>query len=139
MRAKRKADDFKWVAIVFAAGFALAAGFGCSSTPTVTSPNGSDHEVQGVASWYGEKFHGRQTASGATYNMYDHTAAHRTLPFGTAVRVRERATGKSVVVRITDRGPFVDGRIIDLSYAAARELGMVQKGITEVELEVINW
>ena len=112
---------------------------GCASGSTVTSPDGSDHRVEGQASWYGEKFHGRQTASGEVYDMYAYTAAHRTLPFGTRVRVRSVENGKTVVVRITDRGPFVDGRIIDVSYAAARDLGMVRAGVVDVELEVINW
>ena len=121
------------------ASFVVLLLTGCASTQSVTSPDGSDHEVEGKASWYGEKFHGNQTASGATYNMYEMTAAHRTLPFGTRVRVTDRETGASVVVRINDRGPFVDGRVIDLSYQAARELGMIQRGVAEVELDVVNW
>ena len=95
--------------------------------------------MAGLASWYGEQFHGNQTASGEIYNMYEHTAAHRTLPFGTVVRVRMVENRKSVVVRINDRGPFASGRVIDLSYAAARDLGIVQAGVAEVELEVVSW
>jgi rare lipoprotein A len=77
----------------------------------------------GLASWYGRPFHGRRTASGEIYNMRGLTAAHRSLPMGTFVWVRHRHTGQSVVVRINDRGPFIQGRVIDLSWAAARRLG----------------
>lgn len=111
----------------------------CASSSTVRSPDGERHEMRGQASWYGEPFHGRQTASGETFNMNAHTAAHKTLPFGTMVRVRTTEDRRTVVVRITDRGPFTRGRVIDLSYAAARDLGMIQAGVVDVELEVINW
>jgi rare lipoprotein A len=89
---------------------------------------------KGMASWYGEQLHGRLTASGAAFNTHDLTAAHRTLPFGTRVRVVNRWNGKSVIVRITDRGPFVDGRVIDLSHRAARVIGAA--GITPVLLQL---
>jgi rare lipoprotein A len=89
----------------------------------------------GVASWYGGKFHGRKTASGETYNQNALTAAHRTLPFGTRVRVTG-ANGKSVVVRINDRGPFVGGRVIDLSRAAANSLGI--NGLGRVKIAVLG-
>jgi peptidoglycan lytic transglycosylase len=91
---------------------------------------------EGIASWYGHPFHGRRTASGEIYNMYAMTAAHRTLPFGTVVRVHDLESGKSVVVRINDRGPFVEGRIIDLSYSAAQAMGM--SGTALVRLEIIG-
>ncbi|HEX4926296.1 MAG TPA: septal ring lytic transglycosylase RlpA family protein [Bdellovibrionales bacterium] len=91
---------------------------------------------KGLASWYGPRFHGRKTASGERFNMNAMTAAHKTLPLGTWVRVKSLTNGKEVVVRINDRGPFVEGRIIDLSRAAARKLGMIQKGNDEVELSV---
>lgn len=93
--------------------------------------------LRGVASWYGEGFHGHQTASGDTYDMYAMTACHPTLPFGTLVRVVNNRNHRSVVVRITDRGPFEEGRVIDLSYAAARELGMMRRGIAPVTLHVM--
>jgi len=93
----------------------------------------------GIASWYGPGFHGKRTASGEVYDMYAMTAAHRTLPFGTIVRVVDLDTGKSVVVRINDRGPFIEGRIIDLSYAAAVELGMVRKGLARVGIQILRW
>jgi rare lipoprotein A len=89
----------------------------------------------GLASWYGPRFHGKRTASGEVFNQEDFTAAHRTLPWGTKVKVTNIANGKSVAVRINDRGPFGKGRIIDISRAAARVLGMVGSGITTVRLE----
>jgi len=94
---------------------------------------------QGVASWYGKDFHGKLTSSGEVYNMYDLTAAHKTLPMHTIVKVTNLRNGKSVVVRINDRGPFVKNRIIDLSYTAAKRLGMVESGTAPVELEVLGF
>jgi rare lipoprotein A len=91
----------------------------------------------GQASWYGKDFHGRRTANGEIYNMYKISAAHKTLPLGTRVRVTNRRNGKSVVVRINDRGPFVKGRIIDLSYGAAKSLDMVAEGVVPVKVEVL--
>jgi peptidoglycan lytic transglycosylase len=93
---------------------------------------------QGIASWYGHPYHGRPTSSGEIYNMYDMTAAHRTLPFGTQVRVHDLDNGRDVSVRINDRGPFVNGRIIDLSYAAAKAMGMLGAGTAMVRLEILN-
>lgn len=90
---------------------------------------------QGLASWYGARFHGRRTASGERFNKYHLTAAHRTLPFNARVRVTNLQNGKSVVVRINDRGPHIRGRIIDLSYAAARLIGMHQSGVVLVRVE----
>jgi rare lipoprotein A len=92
----------------------------------------------GMASWYGPGFHGRRSANGEVYNQNALTAAHRTLPFGTQVRVTNTRNGRSVVVRINDRGPFIRGRVIDLSAAAARMLGIVQSGVAPVRLEVLN-
>lgn len=89
---------------------------------------------RGHASWYGPGFHGRRTASGETFNANALTAAHRSLPFGTRVRVVNEKTGRSVVVRINDRGPFIRGRIIDLAHGAARQLGMA--GVATVALHV---
>ena len=95
---------------------------------------GRDSDQQGKASWYGEQFHGRLTASGERFDLNEMTAAHRSLPFGTKVCVRSAVTGKSVIVRINDRGPYAPGRIIDLSKAAAKELGMMGLGIKPVEI-----
>ncbi|MEE4288289.1 MAG: septal ring lytic transglycosylase RlpA family protein [Erythrobacter sp.] len=92
----------------------------------------------GIASFYGRKFHGRPTASGERFDMHGFTAAHRTLPFGTMVRVTNPANGRSVTVRVNDRGPFVRGRMIDLSRAAASELGMIARGHARVEVEVVD-
>jgi rare lipoprotein A len=93
---------------------------------------------EGEASWYGAPFHGRQASNGEIYDMNKLTAAHRTLPFETVVRVTNEKNGKSTVVRITDRGPFVNNRIIDLSYAAARELESIGPGVVPVRLEVLS-
>ena len=93
---------------------------------------------QGFASWYGAPYHGRQSASGEIYDQDQLTAAHRTLSFGTRVRVRRLDRDSSVVVRINDRGPFVDSRIIDLSRAAAIRLGITKGGLVEVVLEVLE-
>jgi rare lipoprotein A len=93
---------------------------------------------RGIASWYGEPYHGRRTASGEVYDMYRVSAAHRTLPFGTLVRVTRRDTGQSVEVRINDRGPFIEGRIIDLSYGAAKRIGLDVDGIAPVKVEVLG-
>ena len=90
------------------------------------------------ASWYGRAFHGRRTASGRIFNQNELTAAHRTLRLGTRVRVTELRGGRSVVVRITDRGPYVRGRGIDLSYAAARHIGIIERGVAPVRLEPIE-
>ncbi len=87
---------------------------------------------EGLASWYGRKFHGRRTANGEVYDMHAMTAAHRTLPLPSFARVTNPANGRSVVVRINDRGPFIQGRIVDLSYAAARRLGV--QGLAQVQL-----
>jgi len=97
----------------------------------------SQREVDvGVASWYGSYFHGKPTSSGEPYNMYDFTAAHKTLPFGTYVMVTNMENKKSVEVKINDRGPFVKGRIIDLSYAGAKALDMVDRGTAIVRVTV---
>ena len=92
----------------------------------------------GVASWYGEDFHGKPTALGEPYNMYAMTAAHKTLPLPTMVRVTNLETGRSAELRVNDRGPFVKGRVIDLSYSAARELGVVRRGTARVRIEALE-
>jgi rare lipoprotein A len=92
----------------------------------------------GVASWYGPGFHGKTTANGETYDQSAMTAAHRTLPFNTVVRVTNVENGKSVTVRINDRGPYVNNRVIDLSYAAAREIGMIDAGLARVRLQLVS-
>jgi peptidoglycan lytic transglycosylase len=95
------------------------------------------YKERGIASWYGRKFHGQKTSTSETYDMYGMTAAHPTLPLPSYARVTNVATGKSVVVRVNDRGPFLHDRVIDLSYAAAHRLGIAQKGSGEVEVEAV--
>lgn len=90
---------------------------------------------EGRASYYADKFNGRQTASGARFSQHKRTAAHRTLPFGTKLKVKNLSNGKTVRVRVNDRGPFVAGRMIDLSKKAARKLGMLQHGVANVEIK----
>lgn len=93
---------------------------------------------RGMASWYGPGFHGNRSANGEIYNQYGLSAAHRTLPFGTRVRVTNLNNNRSVVVRINDRGPFIRGRIIDLSKGAAREIGMISSGVAPVVVEILR-
>ena len=102
----------------------------------ITKPG--NFKQRGIASWYGKKFNGQRTASGEKYDMYAMTAAHPTLPIPSYARVTNVATGKSVVVRINDRGPFLHDRVIDLSYTAAHKLGIVGKGSSEVEIESVT-
>ena len=92
----------------------------------------------GIASYYGKKFHGRKTANGETFNMYKLSAAHRVLPLGTVVKVTHLEKGRWVVVKVNDRGPYIEGRILDLSFAAALELEMVQQGTARVMIEIVE-
>ncbi len=101
-------------------------------------PSARGYREKGKASWYGKKFHGRKTANGETYNMYGVTAAHKTLPLGTVVHVKNLENSKELNIRINDRGPFVTGRIIDLSYGAAKKLGVVGPGTAYVEVSTIG-
>jgi hypothetical protein len=109
--------------------------------PGGPAPAGNDWEgqMEGVASWYGEEFNGRLTASGEVYDMYAMTAAHRTLPLGTIVRVTNMDNGKTVEVKVNDRGPFVKDRVIDLSKSACRALDMMKNGTAHVKLDVVRW
>lgn len=119
---------------LWSAGTCLLAG-----TPGVDQIHHKSSFQVGKAAWYGGQFHGRQTASGEPFNMYRLTAAHRELPLGTLVRVTNVANRRSVIVRINDRGPWLgEGRIIDLSYAASRALGMVDIGVAMVKLELLS-
>ena len=118
---------------ILAVAGAVALSLGASilaPAAAVAAPTGK--AASGMASWYGPGFHGRRTASGETFNANAMTAAHRTLPFGTRVRVANKRTGRSVVVRINDRGPYAHGRIIDLSQAAAQAIGV--SGVAQVSL-----
>jgi rare lipoprotein A len=108
-----------------------------SKTKSKTFQSGSKPYQVGRASWYGKRFHGRTTASGEDFNMFELTAAHRQLPLGTYVKVTNLRNGKSVIVRINDRGPYVGGRIMDLSYSAARMLDF-RAGVEKVRLDIVE-
>lgn len=132
-------------------------GAGCATAPRYTRPSsrgpagrpahavrggadrgGRSHALTGRASYYGPGFHGKKTANGETFDMHAMTAAHKTLPFGTRVRVENTDNGKSVVVRINDRGPYKKGRIIDLSFGAGRKIGLDVSGVAHVRLEILK-
>ena len=98
----------------------------------------TEYEATGVASWYGESYHGRSTANGETYDMYALTAAHPTLQLPSVVEVLNLENGRSLILRVNDRGPFVDDRLIDLSYAAARELGFERQGLARVQVRYLG-
>ncbi len=117
----------------------LAAGLlaGCATTTRLESPNRGTTQ-KGLASWYGAKFHGRPTASGEIYDMNRISAAHKQLPLGTVVQVKNRDNGKKLRVPINDRGPFIKGRIIDLSVGAARRLEMFGQGLANVRIKVVR-
>jgi len=106
--------------------------------PYYSLPSESGFVEEGIASWYGAKFHGRNTSNGEIYDMHKKTAAHKTLPFGTQVNVVNLSNGREVVVRINDRGPFVKGRIIDLSYAAAKDIGLIEPGTAKVRIVALS-
>ena len=118
-----------------AAGLLAALAF---SPLAAVAGGDTGFKQKGVASYYADRFHGRKTASGKRYNKQALTAAHKTLPLGTKVRVTNVRNGETVDVEINDRGPYVKGRVIDLSKAAARELGMVGAGVAQVRLEIIK-
>jgi rare lipoprotein A len=113
---------------------------GCVQSNSLSGAFGSSkgYEAQGTASWYGRAFRHSRTSSGEPYNMYAFTAAHKTLPFSTYVLVTNLFNGRQVVVRVNDRGPYVHGRLIDLSYAAAKRLGMIGMGTAEVNVKALS-
>lgn len=112
--------------------------FAAGKRPTVTNDQKKNGVQEGFASYYADEFNGRKTASGEAYDMNAFTAAHRTLPFGTKVKVKNLNNGKIAIVRINDRGPFKDERIIDVSFAAAKQLGMIGSGTVWVQLEILE-
>jgi rare lipoprotein A len=121
----------------------MSTAFACTlfGALTAASPAVSDTVTQtlsGAASWYGPGFHGRSTASGERFDMNKLTAAHRSLPFGTRMRVTNTRNDRSVHVRINDRGPFVGRRVLDLSHGAAKAIGMVDEGVASVKMEVFR-
>jgi len=116
---------------------AIALSLTLATTPIMPQAFAKDAVLTGVASWYGPGFHGRTTANGEKYNMHQLTAAHKSLKFGTKVRVTNKKNGKSVIVRINDRGPYVGSRIIDLSKSAAEVIGMIGPGTASVTVEIL--
>lgn len=140
-----------WLAALLYCGVATAASSPDAVSPKTANPGSAVKPVTasrkapkrekaqiGTASWYGKRFHGRQTASGDTYDMFQFTAASRTLPLGTLVKVTNLRNGKWVIVKVNDRGPYVGHRIMDVSYGAAQMMGFRQRGVERVKLEVIQ-
>ena len=111
------------------------------STPSLKTKSNVEHRkvMKGVSSFYAEDFHGKLTANGEVYDMYGLTAAHKTLPLNTIVRVTNLVNNKSLILRINDRGPYIKGRILDCSYGAAKKLDFIVQGTTDVKIEVIEW
>ena len=124
--------------VVASTALALLAGCSRAVMPAPSVPPVAGMEEVGMASWYGAAHHGRRTANGEVFDMNRLTAAHRTLPFGTRLLVTNRDTSQSAEVRVNDRGPFVEGRILDVSYAAARLLGAVGPGVIPVRVRVLS-
>ncbi|PSU11828.1 septal ring lytic transglycosylase RlpA family protein [Photobacterium gaetbulicola] len=124
------------------AAFIFTVLAGCSSTEAVydekTKVYAKSHKLVGQASWYGDRYHGKLTASGERYNMRAYTAAHKTLPFGTIVRVTNTANNKTVDVKINDRGPFAKDRVIDLSHKSFEQIGDTKKGLAPVKIQIID-
>ena len=122
----------------FVAASLFLLSFVYASCASSSSTTGYEDQLDGLASYYAEDFHGRKTSNGEVYDMHAMTAAHRSLPFNTTVRVTNLDNSRSVDVRINDRGPFVDNRVIDLSFGAAMEIGLVAKGIAPVRIEILE-
>jgi len=108
-------------------------------TKNIPKYNKNQKIIYGTSSYYGKDFHGNLTANGEVYDMYGLTAAHKTLPLNTIIRVTNQTNGKSLILRVNDRGPYVGNRILDCSYGAALKLDFIQLGTTEVKIEVIEW
>lgn len=118
--------------------FLFLSSLSCSNCCCLGGAQATGYVQYGKSSYYGEKFHGRKTASGEIFNKWAYTCAHKKLPFDTKVKVTNLKNQKTVVVRVNDRGPFVKGRIIDLSFAAAKKIGMVKDGVAKVKIEIIK-
>ncbi len=116
----------------------VSALIGCANTTATRTPASIGYQKSGKASYYAMKYHGRKTASGERLNQEAHTAAHRELPFGTMVNVTNVKNGKSVLVRINDRGPFVKGRIIDLTRSAFSSIGNLESGLIDIKMVVVK-
>ena len=124
-----------WIFFIFIFSTILSS----CSLPVSREPYAPGYIERGIASWYGEEFHGRSTSSGEIYDMHALTAAHKLMPLGTVAKVTNLENGRSVTVKINDRGPFIDDRIIDLSYGSAGAIDMVETGLAPVEVEVLKW
>ncbi|OGQ08260.1 MAG: hypothetical protein A3I69_05065 [Deltaproteobacteria bacterium RIFCSPLOWO2_02_FULL_40_36] len=126
----------------YAALLIMLAQLSCASVQKNAVLYKKDHKnyptTYAIASWYGIPFHGRRTANGETYNMYELTAAHKTLPFGTLLLVTNQKNKKQVLVRINDRGPYVGQRVLDLSFQAAKQIDMIKTGVSSVKIEMIS-
>lgn len=134
---------FKTIIFLFAGFFLLSCSSAvrfssCKTEGIEQKYNNQEFYEEGFASYYSDYFIGKTTASGEIYSQKDFTAAHRTLPFGSRVRVRNLSNGKEVVVRINDRGPFVESRIIDLSRSAAEKIDLIRQGVAKVQIKLIN-
>lgn len=129
--------SWKWALILVLIAIVVGAFLSSCATKTTTVMK-PKHSAKGYASWYGPGFHGRKTANGERYNQNKMTAAHKKLPFGTKVKVTNLNNNKSVIVRINDRGPYVRGRIIDVSKKAAKELAMLGSGTAPVRIETLE-
>jgi rare lipoprotein A len=129
--------SWKWALVLVLIAVIVGAFLSSCATKTTTVMK-PKHSAEGYASWYGPRFHGKKTANGERYNQNDMTAAHKKLPFGTKVRVINLNNNKSVIVRINDRGPYVRGRIIDVSKKAAMELAMLGSGTAPVRIETLE-
>jgi len=116
----------------------FVAGWAAAPVVTKPGPSRSPIAVDGIASYYGKEHHGKKTANGEVFDMNKLTAAHRSLPFGSTVKVTNLSNHRSVIVRINDRGPYIAGRIIDLSQAAAQQLDIITLGIVQVKVEVLE-
>ena len=137
------ATAFLWLTTLFSLGVQLTASVSQAKENGKKRIKGqlrkvSDSKIKGVASWYGKKFHGRKTASGVRYDQNAMMAAHKTLPFGTILRVTNLTNNRSCYVEVTDRGPYIKGRELDVSRAAAVELGFKDAGITNISMEIVN-
>jgi len=141
MKSRRQFPAVKLFEVLILTGVLLtllSCGGGRRRPREVNLRPGEHWSQEGNASWYGKKFNGKPTASGEIFDMYAMTAAHRTLPLGTRIRVKNLENGKTIEVKVNDRGPFVRGRILDCSYGAAKKLGYANAGITRVKIEVIS-
>lgn len=137
LRHELHAHPARWLASGLCA-LALLMLAACSSTPKSGGSVASGHSESGQASFYGNEFHGRKTANGERFDQAKLTAAHRTLPFGTRLKVTNTENGKSVLVRVNDRGPFVKGRIIDLSSSAFKTIASINAGVAPVRIQVVD-